>query len=151
MKIGIYCRVSTEEQKLKGVSLDDQRKRGIEFCMNNGHEYEIFDDGGYSGELSIQDRPALNSLFEKIYLEEIEGIYIVDFDRFSRDEKDGFVIKKTLIDNNVFFNDILEPFKLNFQILNLFCKSIPYDKEVWTDSDCLFVNYDSFEKIKSLL
>jgi site-specific DNA recombinase len=101
MKVGIYSRVSTDEQKLKGVSLDDQKSRGVEFCIKNGYDYESFQDGGYSGTLPIEDRPELNRLFEKIYLEELHGIFIVDWDRLTRDETVGFVIKKIFKDNNI--------------------------------------------------
>jgi DNA invertase Pin-like site-specific DNA recombinase len=119
MKVGIYSRVSTEEQKTKGVSLDDQRKRGVEFCERNNYQYEIFDDGGYSGELSIQERPGLNRLLEQIYLEEIQGIYVVDFDRITRDEKDGFVIKKTLIDSKIKLFDTSGEINLNDETQDL--------------------------------
>ena len=61
MKIGIYTRVSTEEQKKTGISLRDQELRGIEFCIKNGYEYEVFSDGGYSGELYLEFRPSLNN------------------------------------------------------------------------------------------
>ena len=76
MKIGIYTRVSTEEQKKTGISLRDQEQRGIEFCIRNGFEYEVFSDGGYSGELSIEQRPQLNRLVEKLLTKpkEIDGI-----------------------------------------------------------------------------
>ena len=83
MKIGIYSRVSTEEQKIKGVSLEDQKQRGIEFCSNNGYDFEVFQDGGYSGSLPVEERPELNKLFEKIFLEELQGLYIVDWDRLT--------------------------------------------------------------------
>lgn len=104
MKIGIYCRVSSEEQKKKGISIYDQKQRGIEFCIENGHEYEVFSDAGYSGSIPLQDRPGLKSLFDKIYLEEINGIYVVDWDRISRKKADSFVIKDILIKNNIEIN-----------------------------------------------
>lgn len=99
MRIGIYCRVSTEEQKLKGVSLDDQEKRGIEFCRQKGYSFEVFKDAGFSRLLSIEERPGLNELMEKILAvpKEIDGVYVVDFDRFSGDENGhtGFFLKNT--------------------------------------------------------
>ncbi len=103
MKIGIYARVSTDEQMKKGISLIDQEKRGIEFCIRNGHEYEVFSDGGYSGELDIEDRPELNKLVEKLLSKpkEIDGIFVVDIDRLTRDAKLGFVLKQLFIDNKI--------------------------------------------------
>jgi site-specific DNA recombinase len=103
MKIGIYTRVSTEEQKKTGISLRDQEQRGIEFCIRNGFEYEVFSDGGYSGELSIEQRPQLNRLVEKLLTKpkEIDGIFVVDIDRLTRDTKVGFLLKQIFIEYDV--------------------------------------------------
>lgn len=101
MKIGIYCRVSTEEQKTKGISILDQEERGKSFCKKNDFDFDVFNDAGLSGELSPEERPELNRLIEKIYLKEINGIFVVDFDRITRDEKYGFVLKKMLLDNEI--------------------------------------------------
>ena len=83
MKIGIYTRVSTEEQKKTGISLRDQELRGIEFCVRNGFEYEVFSDGGYS--------------FEKIICEKFTGAYsynnlLGDPTRLILSSEDGEVI-----------------------------------------------------------
>ena len=87
MIVGIYSRVSTEEQKNKGVSLEDQKQRGIEFCIKNGFDFEVFQDGGYSGSLPILDRPELNRLFDKVFLNELKLHYIqnisIDYNNIS--------------------------------------------------------------------
>lgn len=107
MKIGIYCRVSTEEQKINGVSLGDQEKRGIDFCIQRGFSFEIFKDAGFSGTLNIEERPGLNNLMEKIWAEprEIDGVYVVDFDRLTRDVETGFVLKNTFQESNISLYD----------------------------------------------
>jgi site-specific DNA recombinase len=101
MKIGIYCRVSSEKQKNKGVSIHDQKERGIEFCLKENFEYEVFQDPGYSGSLSTNERPALKKMMEKIFLDELQGIYIVDWDRLSRKQSHGFALKETLKKNEI--------------------------------------------------
>lgn len=110
-KIGIYYRVSTEEQRIKGISLHDQKQRGIEFCKRNNYQYEVFEDGGISGEDPIEKRPSLNRLIEKILakpqivnnevLNEFYGIYVIELDRLSRNTKVSRFIKETLVENNV--------------------------------------------------
>lgn len=110
-KIGIYCRVSTEEQRIKGISLHDQKQRGIEFCKRNNYQYEVFEDGGISGEDPIEKRPSLNRLIEKILakpqivnnevLNEFYGIYVIELDRLSRNTKVSRFIKETLVENKV--------------------------------------------------
>ena len=103
MRIGIYTRVSTEEQKKTGVSLRDQELRGIEFCKRNGFQYEVFSDGGYSGELDIEHRPELNRLVDKLLIKpkEIDGIFVVDIDRLTRDAQVGFFLKQVFIENEI--------------------------------------------------
>jgi DNA invertase Pin-like site-specific DNA recombinase len=103
MKIGVYCRVSTDEQNKNGVSLFDQEERGKEFCIKRGYEFEIFSDGGLSGELKVEERPALNILMDKILAKpkEIDGVYVVDFDRLTRDTETGFLLKKTFQEENI--------------------------------------------------
>ena len=101
MKVGIYCRVSSDKQLEKGVSLHDQVERGKDFCISNGYDFEVFKDGGYSGTLPIVERPQLDLLMTKVFLNEVKGVYVVDWDRFSRDDKVGFVLKTTFRDNGV--------------------------------------------------
>jgi len=116
MKIGIYTRVSTEEQKKTGVSLRDQEQRGIEFCIRNGYEYEVFSDGGFSGELDIEHRPELNRLVDKLLTKpkEIDGIFVVDIDRLTRDAKLGFFLKQIFIEYDIkLFN--VDGFEINLR------------------------------------
>lgn len=110
-KIAIYVRVSTEEQKIKGISLHDQKERGIDFCKRNNFEYEVFEDGGISGEDPIEKRPELKRLLEclldnkkkinDIEIDEFYGIYVIEIDRLSRNTKVSRIIKEILISNNI--------------------------------------------------
>ena len=103
MKIGIYCRVSTEEQKKTGVSLRDQEMRGISFCSNEGYSYEVFSDGGFSGEDDIEKRPALSRLIDKILLKtkEIDGVFVVEIDRLTRNPELGFFLKRLFLEKDI--------------------------------------------------
>lgn len=103
MKIGIYARVSTQKQAEKGISIEDQIRRGKEFCNKMNYSYEVFNDEGFSGELPIEKRPALTKMFEKIFLKkkEIDGVFVVDFDRLTRNEKEAIIIREILIENDV--------------------------------------------------
>lgn len=108
MRIGIYSRVSTAKQKDTGLSLEDQIKRGIDFCNKNNHTYQIFEDGGYSGDLPIDKRPGLNRLFELILSspKEIDGVFVIDFDRLTRNEQEGFLIKNYFIQYEIELFDL---------------------------------------------
>jgi DNA invertase Pin-like site-specific DNA recombinase len=103
MKVGIYCRVSSDEQATKGVSIHDQQKRGIEYCLQMGYDYELFVDAGFSGTLDIGQRPRLDALMDLVYAKprEIDAIFVTDYDRLSRSVELGFLLKKEFLERGV--------------------------------------------------
>lgn len=115
MKVAIYCRVSTEEQYSKGVSIKDQKQRGIEFCISKNYEYEVFEELAASGTKPVEERPKLFELLKRTEAKwkngketerpEFEGLYIVDFDRVSREERQFPVIKHHFIENRIVIFD----------------------------------------------
>ena len=116
MKVAIYCRVSTDTQYSKGVSIHDQKQRGIEFCIEHNYEYEVFEELATSGTKPIEERPKLFELLNRTEKRktkikgvfeppEFEGLYIVDFDRVSRDEEQFPVIKHHFIGNDIIIFD----------------------------------------------
>lgn len=101
MKIGIYTRVSTDEQSVNGISLDNQAARGKEMALKIGYDYKVFNDSGLSGKIPFDKRPALNSLLNEIIEKKINAIFVTDLDRLSR----GDIIQTTLIKNIIKEND----------------------------------------------
>ena len=81
MKIGLYLRVSTKNQK-ENSSLQTQQILGEEFSKRFGYEYEIFEDVESGGKL---DRKELNRLLELCRNGELDGLWVYDNDRLSRD------------------------------------------------------------------
>jgi site-specific DNA recombinase len=84
MKLGIYCRVSSSQQKSDGESLETQEYLGIDFCKLNSFKYEVFKEAK-SGVLNR--RKELDKLFSKLRSKELDGIWIKDYDRFNRGEE----------------------------------------------------------------
>lgn len=119
MKIGIYVRVSSEEQKLNGVSVNDQKQRGIDFCTLNDYDYELYSDAGKSGTLGIDERPALSKMLEDIITKDIEGIYVTDFDRLSRNQDLSFLLRTTFIEENIKLFDVSGEVNLNDETQSL--------------------------------
>ncbi|MGA9173545.1 MAG: recombinase family protein [Thermoactinomyces sp.] len=78
--VGIYARVSTEEQAKKGYSIKDQ----IYECRKKAETNEVIEyvDEGVSGE--ILDRPALSRLREDVKKGIIKKVICLDPDRLSR-------------------------------------------------------------------
>lgn len=116
MKVAIYCRVSSDQQVSKGVSLKDQRQRGIEFCKEKNYEYQIFEDAGISGSKNEDERPSLMELMKKtlaiksskgkvLEKPEFDGVYITDFDRISRQTADYHRIKQHFYENKIVIFD----------------------------------------------
>ena len=61
--IACYIRVSTQEQKLHGLSLDAQREALIRYAESHGLKIvEWYEDEGVSGRKLIRRRPALQRM-----------------------------------------------------------------------------------------
>ena len=61
--VAAYVRVSTQEQKLHGLSLDAQKMKLQEYADNhNMHIVEWYLDEGVSGRKLIKKRPALQQI-----------------------------------------------------------------------------------------
>tara|TARA_R110002073_G_C9484041_1_gene580242 strand:+ start:1189 stop:2817 length:1629 start_codon:yes stop_codon:yes gene_type:complete len=95
MKIGLYLRVSTKNQK-ENTSLQTQQIIGEEFSKISGYEYEIFKDIESGGKY---DRIELDRLKEGIKSGELGGIWVYDYDRLSRDIGVGVKISNLIIEN----------------------------------------------------
>lgn len=116
MKVAIYCRVSSEEQASKGVSLRDQKQRGVDFCEKNRYQYEVFEESAISGSKNEDERPKLFDLLKRTLMiksskgkvierPEFQGLYISDFDRISRSTADFHRIKQHFYENEIVIFD----------------------------------------------
>lgn len=80
MRIAGYIRVSTDDQRKHGWTLDEDRVLIAERCPE-GAELELFDDGGLQGD--DPNRPALLALLSR--LDEFDLVIMRQQDRISRD------------------------------------------------------------------
>jgi len=94
MKIGLYLRVSTKNQK-ENSSLQTQQILGEEFSKRFGYEYEIFEDVESGGKL---DRKELNRLLELCRNGELDGLWVYDNDRLSRDYDVSGDLRKIIVE-----------------------------------------------------
>lgn len=99
MKIGLYIRVSTKNQK-ENTSLQTQRILGIEFCKLNSYEYEIFEDVESGGNFN---RRGFDKLKEELINKNLDGIWVYDIDRISRDVSVGDEFRKFVSKNDFRF------------------------------------------------
>ena len=106
MKVGIYCRVSTERQKDK-ESLPTQQKAGIKFCEDKGYEYEVFTEQ-VSGAKLGNERDVFINLERKLYTKEIEALWFWDWDRMIRD----------FVNVNYYFTSLIKEVDCKVFVLN---------------------------------
>lgn len=84
-RVAAYVRVSTQEQKLHGLSLDAQRMKLAEYAEKNHMRIvEWYVDEGVSGRKLIRKRPELQRMIHDAEKGEFERIIFIKLDRFFR-------------------------------------------------------------------
>ena len=112
IRAGIYVRVSTDDQKDNGYSIDSQMRMIKEYCEKNNYEIiGVYDDAGHSGKNLM--RPAMQKLLEDIKDKKLDRIIAIKTDRLSRDNFDGFWLLKYCDQYDVKIELILEPYDIS--------------------------------------
>ena len=84
-EVAAYIRVSTQEQKLHGISLEAQIQKLEEYAEKNGMKIvEWYKDEGVSGRKLIKNRPALQSMIQDAEKRKFRRIIFIKLDRFFR-------------------------------------------------------------------
>ncbi len=96
MKIGIYCRVSTDKQK-DNTSIDEQKRLGIEFCSRKGFDFEVYSEQ-ISGAVRGNQRDEFLKLETKLHTKELDGLWFYDWDRMIRDFEVGVYFRNLIAD-----------------------------------------------------
>ena len=95
--VACYCRVSTDEQKKFGFSIQAQKDALEKYCKINNYKYEFYIDEGISAS-SMKKREALNEMLNKCNVYDM--ILFTKLDRLSRNVLDANTINKILQNNN---------------------------------------------------
>ena len=108
----IYVRVSTDEQRDSGYSIDSQIRMLTEYCEKNNYKiFKIYNDAGYSGKNLF--RPEMQKLLNDIENKKINRIVALKTDRLTRSGYDGYWLLKYTEEHNVKIELMLEPFDVN--------------------------------------
>lgn len=84
-EVAAYCRVSTTEQKLHGLSIESQKQKLTEFAeKNNLKIVEWYIDEGVSGRKPIAKRPQLQRMIQDAEKRRFKRIIFIKIDRFFR-------------------------------------------------------------------
>lgn len=85
--VGLYPRVSTEDQFRNGHSLDEQKERMLKLCDYKNYEvYKVYEDAGISAK--NMNRPAFQEMIQDIKDGKINKIIVYKLDRLTRSIKD---------------------------------------------------------------
>ena len=80
--VALYVRVSTQEQKLHGLSVDTQIEALQEYCVEHNYNVVgIYNDAGISARKSYKKRPALLKLVSDCEKGMIDLILFTKLDR----------------------------------------------------------------------
>ena len=108
--IGLYARVSTQEQKEHGHSVGEQIDRMQKYCdAMKWTIYKVYNDAGFSG--ATTNRPALQRMISDIKAGKIDRVLVYKLDRLSRSQKDTLtLIDDVFLGNNCDFVSMSENF-----------------------------------------
>jgi len=96
-ELHIYTRVSSTSQSEKGMSLINQRERGIDVSKSLGMDYKIWNEGGKSSfSDDLLNRPILMDLAEGWKDGSVKNVYVTDFDRLSRKGTSWYIILRDI-------------------------------------------------------
>jgi site-specific DNA recombinase len=95
----IYARVSTDEQKKHGISLDAQVAKCEQYAKDMGYSVIFIGIEGLSGKNT--DRPELQVVLEMVSKKRVNHVLTVKLDRLSRETEDAISIGKLLAKKNV--------------------------------------------------
>lgn len=127
-KVGVYVRVSTEEQAKEGISIDAQIERCRSFCKaRDWRVFKIYTDAGYSA--GTLERPAFKNLIDDINNKKFNILLVYKIDRFSRKLKDLISILEDLKSKGINFTSVTEQIDTTtamgeafFQIIGVFAQ-----------------------------
>ena len=110
MIVGLYPRVSTQEQARDGYSIGEQTDRLKKYCEAMGWKvYKTYTDAGYSG--GSTDRPALQEMIRDVKAGKLDKVVVYKLDRLSRSQLDTlYLIEKVFLANGCDFVSMNENF-----------------------------------------
>jgi len=112
MRCAVYVRVSTDDQRDNGYSIDSQLRMIKEYCEKNDYSIvEVYNDAGHSGKDLM--RPAMQKLLGDIKSKKIDKLVAIKVDRLTRNNYDGFWLLNYCEEHDVKIELILEPYDVS--------------------------------------
>ena len=112
MRCAIYVRVSTDEQRDNGYSIDSQLRMIKEYCEKNEYDIvDVYNDAGHSAKDLM--RPEMQRLLKDIKSHKIHRLIAIKVDRLTRNNYDGFWLLNYCEQHDVKIELILEPYDVS--------------------------------------
>ena len=111
LRVACYERVSTEEQALRGFSIETQIDNLTEYCEKNKLKIvDHYTDEGISGAKPPLKRPALHRLLEDVEAGKIDIVLFTKLDRWFRSVQEYFKVQEILEKHKVEWKAIHEDY-----------------------------------------
>lgn len=111
IRVGLYERVSTDEQALRGYSIEAQIQNLEDFCKDKGYKIvDHYTDAGVSGGKAAFRRPEMSRLLEDVEAGKIDTILFTKLDRWFRNVKEYFKVQEILERHHVEWKAIHEDY-----------------------------------------
>lgn len=111
-RAALYVRVSTQEQKLYGISIDNQADALKKFCEENNYAVvDVYNDAGISARKSYDKRPELLRLMDDCKTGKIDIILFTRLDRWFRSVSDYYKVQNVLDECKVPWRAIWEDYE----------------------------------------
>lgn len=111
LRAGLYERVSTEEQALRGFSIETQIENLTEHCEKNKMKIiDHYTDAGVSGGKAAFKRPEMTRLLEDVKAGKIDIILFTKLDRWFRNIQEYFKVQEILEKHRVEWKAIHEDY-----------------------------------------
>lgn len=112
IRCGIYVRVSTDDQRDNGYSIDSQLRMIKEYCEKNEYSIvDVYNDAGHSGKDLM--RPDMQRLLKDIKAKKLDKLIAIKVDRLTRNNFDGFWLLNYCEEHDVKIELILEPYDVS--------------------------------------
>ncbi len=111
-RAGVYVRVSTEEQRDYGYSIDGQLRELRDYCKRQDYVIgDIYNDAGHSAK--DLKRPNMERMLEDIEKGNIDVVVAIKVDRLTREGYDGHWFLKYCKEHNCMIDLLYENYDIN--------------------------------------
>ena len=112
MRCAVYVRVSTDDQRDNGYSIDSQLRMIKEYCEKNDYSIvDVYNDADHSGKDLM--RPEMQRLLADIKSKKMDKLIAIKVDRLTRNNYDGFWLLNYCEEHDVKIELILEPYDVS--------------------------------------